>query len=98
MGNKTIASTVQIAAINPKIRTLVQVKIKNNKMLKQKKKTEATKRPHTVKLIVTAPVNKASAICPTSISNNTMINANANDRNIGLPPKIYSPIAANLSA
>lgn len=64
MGNKIAANTVQTIAIKPKISTPVHVSIKNNKILKQKKNTDATKRPHTVKLIATAPFSKASVIWP----------------------------------
>ena len=62
MGKKIIATIVQITAIAPIISAPAQVKINSSKILKEKKKTEATKNPQTLTPTTTAPVNKASAI------------------------------------
>jgi hypothetical protein len=82
IGNKIIATTVQIAAITPITKAPVQVKINNNKILSEKKNTDATKNPQTLKPITAAPVNKVSAICPPIISSKRINNAIASDRNM----------------
>lgn len=98
-GNRKEATIVHTTAINPKARTPVQVKIKNSKILVQKKKIEAINRPHKVKLSTIDPLTNANAIWALRISSSTMIKVQANDRNIQAPLlKIYSPKAASLSA